>query len=303
MATGSSLSTNEVVMRDGANSTVSDDVMMSDSVDAESPTTDPSTYADAQQALEPMSSQERPGSELPKSVANSPLFKLPLEIRQRIYSYCLTNKLSVLWPAERLAHDLKPQLLQTCWAVYEEAAGALYSNMMHFVHPSDANMFLWAHNPELGRSITRILLQIRDKDVKALWTGYLSSTKPERSLLNDYPNLRCLHIHFRSTFLHFMQYNNLVRRFETWERESTIREVTLALVDRVPTGCEVRILVCCRVLADDARALHNDFPHELEHVDSLGDRRVLLRTPWKQTFNTQVALEIEGQEQTRYFGP
>jgi hypothetical protein len=294
--------THETTTHDLEASTVSDTIM-SDSADADSPTTDPSTYVDAEQLLDASASQEAAADEPAKSVANSPLFKLPQEIRQRIYSYCLTNKLSVLWPAERLAHSLQPQLLRTCWSVYEEAVGLLYSNMMHFIHPSDTNMFLYAHNPDLGRSVTRMLLQIRDKDVKSLWTGYLSSTKKERSLISDYPNLRCLHIHFRSSYLHFMQYNNLVRRFETWERENTIREVTLSLVDRVPQGCDVRILVCCRVLADDARALANAFRHELDHVEPPGDRRVILRTQWKQSFNSQVALEIEGQEQSRYFGP
>jgi hypothetical protein len=288
-------------MRDRANSTLSD-VIMSDPLDAESPTTDPSTYSDAQQVLGSESGSEGEAG-LPKSIANSPLFKLPKELRLRIYSYCLTTKYSVLWPADRLALDLHSQLLRTCHTVYDEAAQMLYTNMLHFIHPSDANMFLWAHNPSLGRGITKMLFQIRDRDVKAIWTGYLSSTKPERSLLNDYPNLRVLHIQFRSGFLHAMN-GNLHNRFEKWDSDSAFREVLLGLGDRVPPQCDVRILVCSRLIADDARALFNNFPGQLERVKELGsDRRFILRTPWKQLVGASVALEIEGQEQTRFYGP
>jgi hypothetical protein len=274
---------------------------MSDPLDAESPATDPSTYSDAQQVLELEPSLE--AARLPKSVASSPLFKLPKEIRLSIYDYCLTSKYSVLWPADRLALELQPQLLRTCSTIYEEAAPILYTNMLHFIHPSDANIFLRAHNPDLGRSVTKMLFQIRDRDVKAIWTGYLSSTKPERSLLNDYPNLRTLHIQFRSGFLHAMN-GNLNVRFERWDNDSAFREVLLGLGDRVPAGCDVRILVCSRLMADDARALYHTFPGALERVGNLGsDRRFVVRTPWKPLFGAHVALEIEGQEQSRFYGP
>jgi hypothetical protein len=300
MANESPRSPTEVAMRDRANSTVSD-VIMSDPLDAESPTTDPSTYSDAQLIIEPdVSSHSSP--ERPKSTANSPLFKLPREIRLKIYNYCLTSKYSVLWPVDRLALNLQPQLLRTCSTIFNEAAMILYSNMLHFIHPSDANMFIWAHKPDLGRSVTKMLFQIRDRDVKAVWTGYLSSTKPERSLLSDYPNLRTLHIQFRSGFLLGMG-GNLNSRFERWEADSHLKEVVLGLGDRVPQDCDVRILVCAKLLADDARALFNNFPTQLERISqSVSDRRFVLRTHWQHIFGSMVALEIEGQEQPRYFG-
>ncbi|KIV99733.1 uncharacterized protein PV09_08660 [Verruconis gallopava] len=302
MATQSPHSPSDVAMRDRANSTASD-VVMSDTMDPESPTTDPSTYADAQQVLTPQISNEEQFMSLPKSVANSPLFRLPKDIRVRIYNYCLSSKYSVMWPVDRLNLELQPQLLRTCSTIYKEAVAILYSNTLHFIHPSDANMFLWAHNPDLGRSVTKLLFQIRDRDVKAIWSGYLSSTRVERSLQKDYPNLRTLHIQFRSSFLNAMN-GNIAGRFERWENDNTFREVLLGLTDRVPPNCEVKILVCNRLIADDARALYNTFPHQLDRVKDPGpDRRLILRTPWKNLFGASVALEIEGQEQSRYFGP
>ena len=293
----------EVEMRDRENSIVSD-VVMSDPADPESPTTDPSTYSDAQQVLEHTPSQEQAGDRLPKSVAKSPLFRLPKEIRLRIYNHCLMSKYSAMWPTDHLNLGLQPKLLLTCSAVYEEAVDMLYSNMLHFHHPSDANMFLWVHNPELGRNISKIVFTIRDREVAALWTGYLSSTKPERSLLNDYPNLRVLHIQFRSNHMNIASVN-IMRKFGEWENEHTLREMLLSLTDRVPIGCDVKVLVSCRIQADDARAINQNFPGDLELIkDATTDRRIVFRTTWKQAFNhAEVALELEGYEAQRFHGP
>jgi hypothetical protein len=173
--------------------------------------------------------------------------------------------------------------------------------MLHFVHPSDANMFLWAHNPLLSRGVTKMLLQIRDRDVNAIWTGYLSSTKPERSVVNDYPNLRVLHIQFRSTHLQLL-HGGLHRGFDGWENDSYLRELLLGIRDRVPPTCDVRVLVCSRMLADDARAISQNFSGQLDRVREAGnERRIVFRTPWIESLNAHVALEIEGQEQPLRF--
>lgn len=166
-------------------------------------------------------------------------------------------------------------------------------------------MFLWAHNPELGRGITKIVFTIRDKDVSPLWASYLSSTKPERSLLNDYPNLKVLHIQFRSAYMHAAHARgDIAHRFERWESESSLREMLLGTKDRVPVDCDVKVLVSCRMLADDARALCLNFPGELDRVrEDVKDGRVMFRTPWKRAEHAEVALELEGVEQARHFGP
>lgn len=143
--------------------------------------------------------------ELPDSVANSLLFELPREIRDRIYAMCLTAKdgMPVEWPRPREApgsYDLQPQLLQTCKIIHNEAAPLLYtSNNLTFHHPSDANMFVhaFASSPLYGRQVSNLSLHIKAQDMR-LWMPYLTSTDEVRSLKADFPNLKELGVRFRS---------------------------------------------------------------------------------------------------------
>ena len=139
--------------------------------------------------------------ELPDSVAESPLFTLPREIRDRIYSFCLTsqNREQIEWPTQWRSNTLQPQLLRTCKIVYSEAAPLLYAlNTMTFHHPSDANMFVRAiSSPILSRHIANLNLHIKAQDTR-LWMPYLTSRDLSRSLKSDFPNLRELSIRFRS---------------------------------------------------------------------------------------------------------
>ena len=138
--------------------------------------------------------------ELPDSVAESPLFMLPREIRDRIYSFCLTanNGWPVEWPTLWRAYALQPQLLRTCRIIYNEAAPLLYTlNNMTFHHPSDANMFVRAVSSVLSRYIANLSLHIKAQDTR-LWMPYLTSRDHSRSLKADFPNLRELSIRFRS---------------------------------------------------------------------------------------------------------
>lgn len=302
MATNPRQSLFESPLRARANSAASD-IVMSDPADAGTPSTDPSSYSEDTSEVQMVEPEVASVPELTRRNASSILFRLPKELRLRIYSYCLTTKYSVLWPTDRLALDLHPKLLQTCSTIMDEAAPVLYSNMLHFTHPSDANMFLWAHNPTLGRTVTKLLFQIRDRDVRHFWSEYLGSTRPERSLLNDFPNLRTLHVQFRSGFLHSVG-GNLHERFERWEGDRAFRELCLSLEGRVPDACDVRVLVCCRLVLEDARALAMTFPDDLSRVRDFGtDKRFVVRTEWRKVFRAEAAMEIEGQEQTKFFGP
>lgn len=139
--------------------------------------------------------------ELPDSVAESPLFVLPREIRDRIYNFCLIaqNGWAVEWPTVWNAYALQPQLLRTCKIIHNEAAPLLYTlNKMTFHHPSDANMFVRAiTNPMLSRHVASLSLHIKAQDTR-LWMPYLTSRDPSRSLKADFPHLRDLSIRFRS---------------------------------------------------------------------------------------------------------
>jgi hypothetical protein len=144
--------------------------------------------------------------ELPESVANSPLFELPREIRERIYAICLSYSdgahTAVEWPRCPLDSDhygLQPQLLRTCKIISEEATPHLYTlNNLTFHHPSDANVFVRAFSsPIFGRQIAKLSLNIRTSDTR-MWMPYLTSTDEVRSLRADFPNLKELGVRFRS---------------------------------------------------------------------------------------------------------
>ncbi|KAI6878792.1 hypothetical protein KC360_g6747 [Hortaea werneckii] len=143
--------------------------------------------------------------QLPSSVAGSFLFTLPREIRDRIYTFCLAadNGTPVEWPLApggKNLCSLQPQLLRTCKIIHDESAPLLYSlNHLVFHHPSDANMFVRAlASPPLARRFTTVVsLHIKATDTR-LWMPYLTSTDSKRSLRADFPQLREIHVRYRS---------------------------------------------------------------------------------------------------------
>jgi len=136
-----------------AQSEVSDVIMLDAPPENTEDTT--STYS-TRSSTHPPSSAAITSSEpepelLPKSVAASPLFCLPHELRELIWSHCLVGQWPILWPSETNDTGLAVHLLRVCRTIYNEAAPILYSsNTLNFQHPSDANMFHWAHNERLG---------------------------------------------------------------------------------------------------------------------------------------------------------
>ncbi|KAK5107526.1 hypothetical protein LTR62_001056 [Meristemomyces frigidus] len=144
-------------------------------------------------------------TELPVSVANCPLFTLPREIRDRVYTFCLTaaNSQPIEWPPLpnlKPLYGLQTQLLRTCRIISAETTPLLYNlNTLSFHHPSDANMLVRAltNTATSRRHITRLILHIRYSDTR-LWMPYLSSTDMKRSLKHDFPCLRELGVRWRS---------------------------------------------------------------------------------------------------------
>lgn len=170
-------------------------------------------------------------SELPESVAGSPLFMLPREIRDRIYVYCLTaqNGLPVEWPplsgGACSFYALQPQLLRLCRIIYDETAPLLYSlNTMAFHHPSDANMFTRAiAAPALARNyLTSLSLHIKAADTR-IWMPYLTSGDAKRSLKSDFPRLRELGIRYRSNkWSHSLSPD---QNLKIWSEDSRLDEI------------------------------------------------------------------------------
>ncbi|KAK5164553.1 uncharacterized protein LTR77_009759 [Saxophila tyrrhenica] len=164
--------------------------------------------------------------ELPESVARSPLFLLPREIRDRVYAFCLTaeDDRPVEWPSLFKACHLQPQLLRTCKIIHDEAAPLLYTlNNLTFHHPSDANMFVRAMASTIyAQQIQHLSLHIRAQDTR-LWMPYLTSRDSKRSLEADFPCLRNLHIRFRSN--KWQHSHTPEANLKTWAEDSRLDEV------------------------------------------------------------------------------
>lgn len=184
---------------------------------------------DAHRTREPgMGMKEIP--DLPESVAQSLLFELPREIRDRIYALCVTARdgVPVEWPRPRDvpgAYDIQPQLLRTCKIVHDEAAPLLYTlNNLTFHHPSDANMFVhaFASSPGYGRQITNLSLHIKAQDTR-MWMPYLTSSDEVRSLRADFPNLKELGVRFRSS--KWQHQNSPETNLQHWSEDSRLEEV------------------------------------------------------------------------------
>lgn len=158
--------------------------------------------ANAAPVLNPPPAHTQP---LPASVAASLLFELPRELRERIYSLCLSvqadNDESIRWPTpgKRQPLGLQPALLRTCKIILSEAAPLLYTlNYFEWTHPSDANIFVRVHaSIRFTRQIARVRLELKATDMR-LWMPYLTSTDDVRSLRSDFPHLRELGIRYQS---------------------------------------------------------------------------------------------------------
>ncbi|PVH92903.1 hypothetical protein DM02DRAFT_646709 [Periconia macrospinosa] len=137
----------------------------------------------------------------PTASASHPPFRffdLPRELRDRIYTYALVSAFPFWWPsATSPPHNVALDLLRVSRRMHHEAAPILYTqNKFLFTHPSDCNMFRIIASSH-SEHITTVYLRIREKDMN-LWTKYLSSTKEDRSLKFDLPNLKTLWIFLRS---------------------------------------------------------------------------------------------------------
>ncbi|KAF2148476.1 hypothetical protein K461DRAFT_271970 [Myriangium duriaei CBS 260.36] len=170
-----------------------------------------------------------PSSSLPSTVVNSPLFRLPRELRQAIFSYALTSPLGINFPTTTLDRSLQPQLLRLCRAVHAETAPLLYgANKLIFSHPSDANVFRHALADTRATSahLSALILRIKNTDAR-LWTAYFNSLAPERSLVKDFPALRILFVRFRGPryMPHFGPEQNVVN----WLRDGKFVEIVPAV--------------------------------------------------------------------------
>lgn len=127
------------------------------------------------------------------------LLSLPRELRDRVYTFALTSSYPFWWPTKspsKFLYDVNVDLLRANRQVYEEAAPILYSqNKLLFTHPSDCNIFRVIAAPA-SENIQSVYFRIREKDLR-LWTSYMGSKSPDRSLRADLPKLKNLWIFMR----------------------------------------------------------------------------------------------------------
>ncbi|OAL56312.1 hypothetical protein IQ07DRAFT_497009 [Pyrenochaeta sp. DS3sAY3a] len=130
------------------------------------------------------------------------LLSLPRELRDRIYTFTLTTPGPFFYPPNPKHHpkhtvfNVGINLLRANRQVYEEAIPILFtSNKFMFVHPSDCNIFRVVTS-SFSERITKVYFRINKRDMR-LWTSYLGSKSPDRSLRADLPNLKSLWIFLR----------------------------------------------------------------------------------------------------------
>lgn len=302
----------DIVMSDGPHDSI-----------ATSPSTNPSSYAsshheDTDNDIPTTTTTPRgsgaglhsiPDKQAPPTKPE--LFTLPRELRERIYTSALSTPHTIPWPSASLRTHLAPQLLRTCKMIYAEAAPVLYAqNGFQFTHPSDANMFLYNHNPDLIReNVKKIHLVIKDhRDVRNLWTYWLSSTMATRSLATDYPNLTTLDIRLRSDLIRTLN-GDLVDRYKRWHGDRALRDIDGALKEQAVEGCVVFVVAHTRMASTDLRLLVEAFPEgsspKLEALSRVQNRErsVVFRSGFLPMERCMVALEIEASESTRVIGP
>ncbi|KAE9982775.1 hypothetical protein EG328_010639 [Venturia inaequalis] len=302
------------------------DIVMSDGPQdliATSPSTNPSSYASSRHEDTdndmPTTTRTPRGSgaglhNIPDKQApptKPELFTLPRELRERIYTYALSTSHTIPWPSLNLRTHLSPQLLRTCKMIYAEAAPVLYSqNRFQFTHPSDANMFLYSHNPHLIRqNVKKVCLVIKDhRDVRNLWTFWLSSTMATRSLATDYPNLTNLDVRLRSDLIRTLN-GDLIDRYKRWLGDRALRDIDGALKETVVKGCAVTIVAHTKLATADLKVLVEAFPEgsspssEALRRAQHRERGIVFRSGVLPMEMCEVALEIEASEHTRVVGP
>jgi hypothetical protein len=232
------------------------------------------------------------------------LLRLPLELRERIWHYCLCNGDPVSWPSnDKPPRNITRGVLLLCRALRDETSRALYeSNALLFRHPSDANMFLHSHSPRLARLVRRLLVHVAEHDL-ALWTPYLSSASPHRSLAHDYPRLRELLVVVRcssplSGALAGGAPVGITDAYRRWLPNQTLIGLCGALQARTEAGLAVRALYARFATPADEVILGERFAGDFQELPE-GPRT---RTRYYALLGCRVALDATKENNPWYTG-
>jgi len=212
-------------------------------------------------------------------IAHCPLFRLPAELREKIYYYTLATETSIAWPSgAKTSNNLGLGLLRTCKPIFHEAAPALYEyNVLQFKHPSDANMFLFNHHVQLAQHVRT-----------------LGSTLSHRSLLYDFPLLEELYIVLRSSAPLTSPGHDVATSYKRWQGSTLLTSLCGCLRPRVEDGISVKVLFARFATEGETEILFRTHP---DHF--LPER---LRTKWGALYGSKVALDATMQGNPWYTG-
>jgi len=164
------------------------------------------------------------------------------------------------------------------------------NNVLHFRHPSDANMFIYSHNTSLTRHTNKILVHMVDRDLQ-LWTGYFNSSKEYRSLGHDYPYLSELMVVLRGSRNLTQNAHDVREAFGRWKSSTVLIHLCASLRQTSEKeGVKVKVIFVRLAVPDHERLLLGEYASELDPhpEDSPGPR---LRTKWTNMDGCQVAFD------------
>ncbi|KAF2672647.1 hypothetical protein BT63DRAFT_420867 [Microthyrium microscopicum] len=225
-------------------------------------------------------------------IANCRLMSLPFELRKEIWKLCLSNGNNpISWPDnKKTGNQLGTALLRTNKTIYADAVSILYSdNIPLFIHPSDANMFLYANNIKASKRVESMMVKIKDRDLP-LWTGYFNSTVRHRSLQWDYPELKDLYIVLRSS-PHLSQIApDLLQAYNRWKVSSSLHNLCGSLVNIIDRKVCVKVIFMRLATPHETEQLFEACPETFNPYprDAPGPR---LRSKWIDIMGAQVALD------------
>lgn len=191
--------------------------------------------------------------------SSSLFFRLPLELRQKIYDHLLTaREQPVVWPANQTCNDITPGLLATCSQVHEEAGSILYrKNSFKFSHPSDCNVFVRIADHVHRHDVVNLLLRINEKELR-LWQTYLPSTLEKRSFSKDFPKLQTLSVSLRHSPWSLGQ--DLEVAMANWPVTKALKSLVMLLEGRTPPETKIYITLSIGIHESQMEYLQRNQP-------------------------------------------
>lgn len=202
--------------------------------------------------LAPLTSSSSTTSTATTPQPPSPFFRLPRELRDRIYIYVLTTPTALLLPTENPSFGLSPALLRVSRQLHAEAGPLLYKlNRFTFSHPSDCAAFRALADADCAADIASVALRVKERELR-LWMRYLASTDRDYAIAADLPNLRYLVVFLRQSW--WVGAVDPEINLRQWLHNGKVKSLCKGLEGRLP-GAEVTVVCSLRVPEEHFQAM------------------------------------------------